>query len=149
MYLGAGELHSYLEGVGIEIMGNSDNVLRGGLTAKHVDVSELCRVLCFEPREPEILLPREISTGERIFETPAAEFELAALSVKKDKPWRSASSRGVEILLAIEGEMTITDRGVGESFAMARGASVLVPNSVECYELAGAGVVYRAGVPKS
>jgi len=149
MYLGAGELHSYLEGVGVEIMGNSDNVLRGGLTAKHVDVSELCRVLCFEPREPEILLPREISTGERIFETPAAEFELAALSVKKDKPWRSASSRGVEILLAIEGEMTITDRGVGESFAMARGASVLIPNSVECYELAGAGVVYRAGVPKS
>jgi mannose-6-phosphate isomerase len=149
MYLGAGELHSYLEGVGIEIMGNSDNVLRGGLTAKHVDVAELCRVLRFEPREAEILLPREISTGERIFETPADEFELAALRVEEGKPWRSARSRGVEILLAIEGEMTITDRGAGESFAMARGASVLVPNSVECYELAGAGVVYRAGVPKS
>ena len=149
MYLGAGELHSYLEGFGIEIMGNSDNVLRGGLTAKHVDVSELCRVLRFEPREAEILLPREISAGEQVFETPAAEFELAALSVKKGRPWRSASSRGVEILLAIEGEMTITDRGVGESFAMPRGASVLIPNSVECYELAGAGVVYRAGVPES
>jgi mannose-6-phosphate isomerase len=124
-------------------------VLRGGLTAKHVDVSELCRVLRFEPRGAEILLPREISTGERIFETPADEFELAALRVEEGKPWRSARSRGVEILLAIEGEMTITDRGAGESFAMARGASVLVPNSVECYELAGAGVVYRAGVPKN
>jgi mannose-6-phosphate isomerase len=149
MYLVAGELHSYLEGVGIEIMGNSDNVLRGGLTAKHVDVSELCRVLRFESRETEILLPREISTGERIFETPADEFELAVLKVVEGVPWRSARTRGVEILLAIEGEMTITDRGVGESFALARGASVLVPNSVECYELAGAGVVYRAGVPKS
>jgi mannose-6-phosphate isomerase len=149
MYLGAGELHSHLEGVGIEIMGNSDNVLRGGLTAKHVDVPELCRVLRFEPREAEVLLPREISTGERIFETPADEFELAALGVEEGKPWRSARSRGVEILLAIEGEMTITDRGAGESFDMARGASVLVPNSVECYELAGSGVVYRAGVPKS
>ncbi|MBW2694336.1 MAG: mannose-6-phosphate isomerase, class I, partial [Deltaproteobacteria bacterium] len=56
MYLGAGELHSYLEGFGIEIMGNSDNVLRGGLTAKHVDVPELCQVLRFEPGEAEILL---------------------------------------------------------------------------------------------
>jgi mannose-6-phosphate isomerase len=149
MYLGAGELHSYLEGVGIEIMGNSDNVLRGGLTAKHIDIPELCRVLRFEPREAEILMPREISPGERIFETPADEFELAALSVEEGKPWRSTRSRGVEILLAIEGEMTITDRGCGESLAMARGASVLIPNSVECYELAGAGVVYRAGVPKS
>ena len=149
MYLGAGQLHSYLEGVGIEIMGNSDNVLRGGLTAKHVDVPELCRVLSFEPREAEILLPRETSTGERIFETPADEFELAALTVEEGKPWRSARSRGVEILLTLEGEMTITDRGVGESFALARGASVLIPNSVECYELAGAGVAYRAGIPKN
>jgi mannose-6-phosphate isomerase len=149
MYLGAGELHSYLEGVGIEIMGNSDNVLRGGLTAKHVDVPELCRVLRFESREAEILLPRKVTTGERVFETPADEFELAVLSVEEGKPWRSAGSRGVEILLVIEGEMTITDREVGETLAMVRGASVLVPNSVECYELAGAGVMYRAGVPKS
>jgi len=148
MYLGAGELHSYLEGTGIEIMGNSDNVLRGGLTAKHVDIPELCRVLRFEPHEPEVLLPRETSTGEQVFDTPAQEFELAVLRVVEDKPWRSAGPRGIEILLATEGEMTITDGGAGESFALARGASVLIPNSVECYELTGAGVVYRAGVPK-
>src|SRR5262249_38765022 len=47
MYLPAGELHSYLDGVGLEIMANSDNVLRGGLTAKHVDVPELLRTLTF------------------------------------------------------------------------------------------------------
>ncbi len=148
MYLGAGELHSYLEGTGVEIMGNSDNVLRGGLTAKHVDVPELSRVLRFEPREAEILLPREIETGERIFETPAEEFELAVLRVETGKPWRSARLRGVEILLAIEGDLRIADLGAGESFALERGASVLIPDSVERYELAGKGVVYRAGVPK-
>ncbi len=148
MSLAAGELHSYLEGVGIEIMGNSDNVLRGGLTAKHVDVPELCRVLRFEPREAEILLPREISPGERIFETPADEFELAVLTVAEGEPWRSARSRGVEILLTIEGEVTITDQGAGESLALERGASVLIPDSVECYELAGAGIAYRAGMPR-
>ena len=149
MYLGAGKLHSYLEGVGVEIMGNSDNVLRGGLTAKHVDIPELCRVLRYEPGEAEILVPREISPGERVFETPADEFELAVLSIEQGKPWRSARSRGVEILLAIEGKVTITDRGVGESFVLERGASVLVPDSVDCYELAGTGVVYRAGTPNA
>lgn len=149
MYLGAGELHSYLEGTGIEIMANSDNVLRGGLTAKRIDVPELCRVLRFESREAEILLPREVSTGERIFKTPADEFELAVLTIEEDQPWRSARSRGVEILLATEGEMTITDPGVGESFALPRGASVFIPNSVDCYEITGAGVVYRAGMPTS
>jgi len=149
IYLGAGQLHSYLEGTGIEIMGNSDNVLRGGLTAKHVDVPELCRVLRFEPREVEILSPRKIPTGERVYDTPADEFELAVLTVEGGKPWRSSSSRGVEILLAVDGEMTITDPIAGESFALVRGASVLVPNSVDRYEIAGAGVVYRAGTPKS
>ena len=148
MYLAAGGLHSYLEGVGIEIMGNSDNVLRGGLTAKHVDVRELCRVLRFEPGEAEILLPREVSPGERVFETPADEFELAVITVAEGEPWRSARSRGVEILLAIEGVVAITDRGVGESFTLERGASVLIPDSVECYELGGRGVAYRAGVPR-
>ncbi len=148
MYLGAGELHSYLEGVGVEIMGNSDNVLRGGLTEKHVDVPELLRVLRFEPRHAEILTPREFPTGERVFETPAEEFQLAVLHVEAGKPWRSGASRGVEILLVTEGQLTITDRAAGESLPMLRGASVFVPNSVECYELAGAAVVYRAGVPR-
>jgi len=149
MYLAAGELHSYLEGVGIEIMGNSDNVLRGGLTAKHVDVPELCRVLRFEARNPELLVPREVSSGERIFETSADEFELSVLRVEADRPWRSAESRGAEILLVTEGEVAITDRAVGETFPMVRGASAFIPHSVKGYELAGAAVVYRAGVPSA
>ncbi len=149
MYLDAGVLHSYLAGVGIEIMGNSDNVLRGGLTAKHVDIPELCQLLRFESRAAKTLWPREVSSVERIFETPADEFELAVLSVSEAEPWRSASSRGVEILFAVEGAMTLADRELGESFDLARGASVLIPSSVKSYELAGAGVVYRAGMPKS
>jgi mannose-6-phosphate isomerase len=148
MYLGAGELHSYLEGVGIEIMGNSDNVLRGGLTTKHVDVPELCRVLRFESAAAKILQPRKVSARERIFETPADEFELAVIRVKNGKPWRSAKSRGVEILLCIEGDLTVADRESDQSLGLERGASVLIPDSVNCYQLAGTGVVYRAGMPK-
>jgi mannose-6-phosphate isomerase len=122
--------------------------LRGGLTAKHVDVPELCRVLRFEPGEAEILAPREASTGERIFETPADEFELAVLSIEEGKPWQSARSRGVEILLAIDGSVTVEDRGADESLALERGASVLIPDSVDFYELSGRGSIYRAGTPR-
>jgi mannose-6-phosphate isomerase len=57
MFLPAGELHSYLEGVGIEIMANSDNVLRGGLTPKHVAVPELLRTLTFHAGPIERLRP--------------------------------------------------------------------------------------------
>jgi mannose-6-phosphate isomerase len=149
IYLDAGELHSYLEGVGIEIMANSDNVLRGGLTDKHVDGLELRRVLRFEPSAAPILEAREVAAGERVFDTPAAEFELAVLTIAEGTPWRSATSRGVEILLSIEGELTIADCAKGETFALKRGESVLVPDSVERYEVAGRGVIYRAGVPRS
>jgi mannose-6-phosphate isomerase len=148
IYLGAGELHSYLEGVGIEIMGNSDNVLRGGLTTKHVDVPELCRALRFEPAAAAALRPRKVSARERVFETPADEFELAVIRVTKSRPWRSAQSRGVEILLCTEGDLTVADRESDETLRLERGASVLIPDSVNRYHLSGEGVVYRAGTPK-
>ncbi len=148
MYLDSGELHSYLEGVGIEIMANSDNVLRGGLTDKHVDVLELRRVLRFESQEAPILQAREVAAGERVFDTPADEFELAVLTVGEGAPWRSATSRGIEILLLVEGELTVLDCGKGETVRLEHGGSVLIPDSVERYELSGRGVVYRAGVPQ-
>jgi mannose-6-phosphate isomerase len=148
MFLAPGEIHSYLEGVGIEIMANSDNVLRGGLTEKLLNVSELRRVLRFEPRAVTLLKGRDFSPGEHRYESPAEEFELAVLTVAEGMPWQSEVSRGVEILLVIEGEMEIRDCGKGEVIRLERGGSVLIPNSVERYELLGRGVVYRAGVPR-
>jgi mannose-6-phosphate isomerase len=63
MYLPAGQLHAYLDGVGIELMANSDNVLRGGLTPKHVDVAELLSVVRFEEISIEILDPQAVGAG--------------------------------------------------------------------------------------
>jgi mannose-6-phosphate isomerase len=148
MYLEAGEIHCYLEGVGVEIMTNSDNVLRGGLTDKHIDKIELQRVLRFESQVPPILRAREIAVGERVFDTPAEEFALGVITVGEAAPWRSATSRGVEILLLVEGELAIADCEKGESIGLERGGSVLIPDSVERYELTGNGVVYRASVPQ-
>lgn len=76
LFLAAGNLHAYLNGMGVEIMANSDNVLRGGLTPKHVDVPELLRVLDFEPLRLPVVTPEP--AGEHSFRycTPAPEFAL-------------------------------------------------------------------------
>lgn len=81
LYLDAGNLHAYLHGMGVEIMANSDNVLRGGLTPKHVDVPELLRVLDFGAASVPILDPEQCGPFERLYRTPAPEFALSILEV--------------------------------------------------------------------
>ncbi|MET7773282.1 mannose-6-phosphate isomerase, class I [Nocardia sp. NPDC005366] len=76
LFLAAGNLHAYLRGLGVEIMANSDNVLRGGLTPKHVDVPELLRVLDFEPIDLPAVLPEPAGDGSVRYRTPAPEFAL-------------------------------------------------------------------------
>jgi mannose-6-phosphate isomerase len=78
LYLPAGNLHAYLSGAGVELMANSDNVLRGGLTSKHVDVAELLRVLDFRPGTPPVLRGTEAGGWVR-YDTDAAEFLLRRL----------------------------------------------------------------------
>lgn len=75
LFLPAGNLHAYLAGAGVELMANSDNVLRGGLTPKHVDVPELLRVLDFHAAPPPVLTPRPDGAWAR-YDTPVAEFLL-------------------------------------------------------------------------
>lgn len=77
LFLDAGNLHAYLRGLGVEIMANSDNVLRGGLTPKHVDVPELLRVLDFEPLDLPIIEPVAQPDGSLRYLTPAPEFALS------------------------------------------------------------------------
>lgn len=76
IFLPAGNLHAYLSGLGVEIMANSDNVLRGGLTAKHVDVAELESVLDFSPVSPTVIGHDEVAPGVFCYRTPAPEFRL-------------------------------------------------------------------------
>lgn len=145
MFLPAGRLHAYLEGTAIEIMANSDNVLRGGLTAKHVDVPELLRVLHFTGGAPEVLRAGE-GTGGR-FDTPAAEFALWVLQPDGLRPWASPAERRVEILLCTEGEGRLTVAG-GHSTQFARGTALLVPAAAGGYHLEGPAVLYRAALPE-
>ncbi|MET4431936.1 mannose-6-phosphate isomerase, class I [Mycolicibacterium sp. 624] len=112
MYLPAGNLHAYLHGMGFEVMANSDNVLRGGLTPKHVDVPELLRVLDFTPTTESLIVPREIGDGlELVYDTPAPEFAVSVLSVDGDHLGHQvdAPSRhdGPQVLLCIEGSVAV------------------------------------------
>jgi mannose-6-phosphate isomerase class I len=92
MYLPAGMLHAYLEGSGMEIMANSNNVIRGGFTSKHVDVPELLNNVIFEGSEPEILQPTRLpGSREWVFKTPAREFELRRIEVTEEQPHQNGA----------------------------------------------------------
>jgi mannose-6-phosphate isomerase len=146
LFLPAGELHAYLRGVAVEIMANSDNVLRGGLTQKHVDVPELLRTLTFRGGPPPRAPAHPRAEGEQVYATPAREFELSVLRTGPGA-FESPAARSVEILLCTEGRAVLRDPAHGVSVTLARGRAALVPAALPRYRVEGDAVVYRAGVP--
>jgi mannose-6-phosphate isomerase len=146
MFLPAGQLHAYLEGLGMELMANSDNVLRGGLTPKHVDVSELLKTLRFEGKTVKILLPEEQAGGEKIYRSQAKEFVLSVLSVKEGLSFTSRGPRSADILICTDGQATIINMGSDESLPVKKGESVIIPAAVKRYAVQGRATVYKAAV---
>lgn len=139
VYLPAGNLHAYLQGTGVEIMASSDNVLRGGLTPKHVDVPELMRVLDFGAG-PVTPLRAEREGDEHVFRTPAPEFRLSYLDVQGTL--QPARSNGPEILLVTQGELRL--RAADDELTLRRGGSALLSASDPAYRLSGEARVFRA-----
>jgi len=147
LFLDAGELHAYLEGMGIELMANSDNVLRGGLTPKHVDVPELLRVLKFEGGDVTFLDPQELVPNELVYPCPAEEFELSVITLNKSAHYQSPTQRSVEILICTRGELALTDCGNQTETKLKKGVSALIPAAVAGYTIRGEGSCYKAAVP--
>ncbi|USX50975.1 mannose-6-phosphate isomerase, class I [Lentzea sp. HUAS12] len=125
IHLPAGNLHAYLRGTGIEILANSDNVLRCGLTPKHVDVPELLRVLDFTCGDMEVLLGEEVQPGVRVYRTPAPEFELSRLDLTGET---RVDHEGPQIMICTAGAVVLTNAR-GEELRLARGESVWLPAS--------------------
>jgi len=111
LYLDAGNLHAYLRGVGVEIMANSDNVLRGGLTPKHVDVPELLRVLDFEPIDLPVIEPEPAADGGVRYRTPAPEFALCRFDLSADAEPVALADAGPGIVLCTEGTVELSQNG--------------------------------------
>ncbi|WP_167105215.1 mannose-6-phosphate isomerase, class I [Mycobacterium sp. DL592] len=129
IFLAAGNLHSYLQGVGVEVMANSDNVLRGGLTPKHVDVPELLRVLDFTPADDATLHPPTHRDGiELVYQTPAPEFATSVLVLDEPTVGHEidAPSRhdGPQILVCTEGSVVV--RAKSDVVTLHRGSSAWV-----------------------
>ena len=144
LFLGAGELHSYLRGVGVEVMANSDNVIRGGLTPKHVDVEALLSIVKFKDGPARVIEP----DAAGVYATPAREFEVARLRLAGGQQAHRASARGVDIWLATAGRAEIA--WSGGVAAVATGVPVLVPAALGGYALRAVSddaELFRASAP--
>jgi mannose-6-phosphate isomerase len=142
IFLPARSLHSYLSGVGIEIMASSDNVLRGGLTQKHVAANELLSVLNFEPMAPTIVPPTALGSAEQVFATPAADFRLSRIDVQDS---HTVECTGPELFLCSHGQVTLSD-AAGSRVDLERGHAAFVGQNAERVRLTGTATLFRATV---
>lgn len=153
MYLPAGILHAYLEGSGIEIMANSNNVIRGGLTPKHVDVPELLNNVIFEGAAPEIIRPTQLpGSREWVFKTPVREFELRRIEVTEALPHQNGSGHSAEVLIlvGVNGDAQVTVASGEESLDLPRGGAFLAPYGVAyTINTNSAAILYKATVPQN
>jgi mannose-6-phosphate isomerase len=139
LYLGAGVPHAYLSGLGVEIMANSDNVLRCGLTPKHVDVPELLRIVRFQASDPGVLRPEPSTDGEEVYDTPIDEFRLSRYVLAEGASAHDLTRTTPQILLCTAGSVRVGDE------VLAPGESVFLPAGDKT-EVSGAGTVFRATV---
>lgn len=143
IYQDAGILHAYLEGINVELMANSDNVFRGGLTFKHVNVPELMRNLSFAPVTPNIIKGNEVNETLTVFATPAPDFELSRIRLSPGKNTAVIEAQSPEILIVLEGAVTVNGR-----LQRSRGTCFFVPATTK-YTLhsENGAVIFRARTP--
>ena len=141
VFLTAGNLHAYLSGGGVEVMANSDNVIRGGLTAKRVDVDELLKILDFTPGSPCYVEPVEVSAGCWHYPTPAPEFALWRLEPRESSVQVPASALA-RVLLVTDGSVRLRDSA--GTLDLRRGQSAFA-RADEQLTVEGSGTVFVAG----
>ena len=141
LFVPAGMMHAHLSGTGVEVMANSDNVIRGGLTSKHIDVGELITVVDFNPWLPEILHPTLTRTGVLKYQTPCSEFEAWRMIVDESSgPIRVPGRGSARILLAVSGECVLDDGHT--SLPLARGHAAFLSADEQDVFATGSAEVY-------
>ncbi|GAB2456234.1 mannose-6-phosphate isomerase [Nocardioides hungaricus] len=140
MFLDAGVVHAYTSGFGVEIMAASDNVVRAGLTPKHVDVPELLEIADFRPMPPPLWTPAEEGAA-LAYAPPVAEFGLHLV----DAPASELPVAGPRIVLVLDGEVTVASGT--DTRTLTQGSAVFVGYDEGAIELGGAGRVAIGAVP--
>ncbi|WP_429107461.1 mannose-6-phosphate isomerase, class I [Aeromonas media] len=140
MYLDACTPHAYVRGTGLEIMANSDNVLRAGLTPKYIDVAELLDCTrCLPKPDDQILLAPHLDGAVQHFEVPVPDFTFSVYPAGE----HALTTASAEILFAIDG--TVTLQQGEQSLRLEKGQSAFVPAATGSYHLLAEGRVARAG----
>ena len=145
MFVPAGGVHAYLHGVGVEIMASSDNVLRAGLTPKHVDVPELLRNVDYVAAPPIRIAPEIFHGATKVFYAPVDDFELSVTDLQ-DADDHPLPGRGPRILLCLEGEVTIKTSDE-DALSLSRGHAAFVPAADGRLTVRGTGRLVQADVP--
>lgn len=144
IYLRAGVPHAYLRGAGLEVMAASDNVLRAGLTEKHVAPDELLDIVRFAAGGWQRVVPRDEAPGVRCWPTGADAFEVRRLDVERVA--ESLRADGPEILLLLEGGPVAVQSEGGEC-TLARGQACLLAAGSEL-RVSGHGDLARVSLPR-
>lgn len=125
IYLPAGNIHAYLSGLGLEVMASSDNVLRGGLTGKHVDVPELLATVDFNPGAVPVVPTRTTDLGQHLWEPPFSEFVLQRVEISAGSDPVPLLQNGPLLVLALSGSVLLDSPR--SDMVLSRGGSVFVP----------------------
>ncbi|HSK31856.1 MAG TPA: mannose-6-phosphate isomerase, class I [Propionicimonas sp.] len=141
LYVPAGQMHAYLSGTGVEVMANSDNVIRGGLTSKHVDVGELVRVVDFEPSVPKPIHAVAVRDGVEKYPTPCDEFDVWRLTPGAEHgPVKLPGAKSARILLLTDGEAELS---VGpDRLRLVRGEAAFLPATDSAATISGDAVAF-------
>ncbi len=142
LYLPAGVLHAYLEGLGVELMAASDNVLRGGLTPKHIDVDELVRVLVPAPGLEPRLEPVVLGDGVRRFDAGVPDFALIQVSLDGGRV--VVAFAGPAIFLATDGALEVVARGSQDRLELRPGQAAFASPDEAAVEVSGVGELFVA-----
>ncbi len=142
VFVPAGNLHAHLAGFGVEVMAASDNVIRGGLTPKHVDRAELLRVLRYEVTVDPVVRPQTVAAGVVSWPVPVSEFALAKAVVSGESGTVALPGGGPRIVVCVRGSASLSTGG--EIHTLCGGESVFVSASEPSVQATGEGVVFQA-----
>ncbi|WP_150306925.1 mannose-6-phosphate isomerase, class I [Planctomonas psychrotolerans] len=142
LYLPAGNIHAYLSGLGVELMAASDNVLRGGLTPKHVDVAELLDVLDFRAVPVPYLHPHRPEEGVEVFRPEVPDFQLVRVALDATTLQAGYRIAGPAIAICVSGQVTIA--GSRTEASVARGQAVYITPDEAELQFIGEGELFLA-----
>ena len=146
IWMPAGNLHAYLSGTGVEIMAASDNVLRGGLTPKRVDVDELLKVLRFEVLDDPILPAVEVAPGVVTWRVPVRVFALYKVELDGTRPPTPVPAEGPRIVLGTKGDVYVAEEH-GTPVEIRPGRAAFAAAEAGAITVAGVGETFIAAVP--